>query len=289
MSDLLRVVLAKSERIFRAIADRRVQTTNEAAARAVWVLPEHRSTIPFVDPLSDSDLRKLNELLPWHSFVVDGRGRRFGAVAWDGKRSEPQMIPDSRAVLLDEHFVLADKHVLEIGCFEGNHTVALAQRAAKVSAIDARIENVVKTVVRCAFFGEHPTVFQHDLERGIDPDRLGADVVFHVGVLYHLTDPVTHLRDLAAVIRTGILLDTHFARDAQATESYRVNGRDVRYHRYHEGGAADPFSGTREHAKWLRLDDLLEILQSGGFHETEVVEMREERNGSRVLIIGRKA
>jgi tRNA (mo5U34)-methyltransferase len=242
--------------------------------------------IPFVDQLDDRDLAELNTILDWKSFVADRHGRRFGNVAWAGKRNEPQAIPDPRILRLDGELRLADKHVLEIGCFEGNHTVALCRLAQRVTAVDGRVANVVKTIVRCAMFGEHPTVYKCDVEaQPLDSARLAVDVVHHVGVLYHLKDPVRHLRNIGAVARIGIMLDTHYALDDEATDTYSVDGGTYRYKRYEEFGLADPFSGMHEHSKWLRLDDMLALLASAGLSDVRLLETRTERNGARVLLI----
>ena len=96
----------------------------------------------------------------WNCFVVDSNGRRFGNQAYQNKRSQPQTIPDKRILLMDEYFSLADKHVLEVGCFEGIHTIGLSKYANRVTAVDSRIENIVKTIVRCSLFGFHPTIFK---------------------------------------------------------------------------------------------------------------------------------
>jgi SAM-dependent methyltransferase len=242
--------------------------------------------IRFVDRLSDSDLAELNTILDWKSFVADRGGRRFGNVAWAGKRNEPQIIPDPRIVMLDEQLALADKHVLEIGCFEGNHTIGLIRFAKRVTAVDGRIANVVKTIVRCAMFDLRPTVFKCDVEaRPLDVAALQADVVHHVGVLYHLKDPVRHLRDLGQIARVGVMLDTHYALDEEATATYTVDGREYRYKRYEEFGLADPFSGMHEHSKWLRVDDILGLLADAGLSDVRVLQKRNERNGPRMLVI----
>lgn len=242
--------------------------------------------IRFVDSLSDADLAELNEILDWKSFVADRHGRRFGNVAWAGKRNEPQVIPDPRIMLLNEQLHLADKHVLEIGCFEGNHTIGLTRCAKRVTAVDGRIANVVKTIVRCAMFGESPAVFKCNVEaRPLDVSALQADVVHHVGVLYHLKDPVRHLRDLGAIARVGLMLDTHYALDGDATATYNVDGKDYRYKRYEEFGLADPFSGMHEQSKWLRLDDILGLLAEAGLTDVRVLQQRNERNGPRMLVI----
>lgn len=250
---------------------------------------EGRVYTPVVDRLSSADLQRLNRLLDWQCFTVDQQGRRFGDAAWSGKRTEPSVVPDRRIALMDERFGLAGRRVLEIGCFEGVHTIGLARLGAEVVATDGRIENVVKTAVRCAFFGVHASVDVWDVEsdRSRSTD-FECDLVHHVGVLYHLADPVSHLRDIAAITSQGLMLDTHVADEATATETYEVAGEVHRYRRYGEFGREDPFSGMRDHAKWLPLENLTRILKEGGFDQIEVVEHRNERNGPRVLLFAEK-
>lgn len=248
----------------------------------------HRTTIRHVDPLRDEDLAELNRLLPWQAFTVDAHGRRFGGAAWTGKRDTPQAVPDRRVVLLDEVFSLAGKDVLEVGCFEGIHTIALAARARSVTAVDARIDNVVKTIVRASLYGFSPTIFQCDLETDGAEARLGADVALHVGVLYHLRDPVRHLLALGRWVRLGVVLDTHVATLADASNSMTVDGKEYRYRRFTEGGVKDAFSGMYDHAKWLTLPAIVELLELAGFAHVTVVEERAERNGPRVLLVASK-
>src|SRR5687768_2699461 len=71
------------------------------------------TSTPRLDTLSDTNLDRLNRLLSWHAFTVDGKGRRLGNLAWRGNRTEPQAVPDRRIELLDKEFSLADKSVLE--------------------------------------------------------------------------------------------------------------------------------------------------------------------------------
>lgn len=249
-----------------------------------------RLPTPYVDVLSDDQLRELNALLRWNCFTVDAKGRRFGRRAWPGKRDVPQLVPDPRIAQLHERFDLTDKHVLEVGCFEGVHTLGLLRFAKQVTAVDSRIENVVKTMVRCGFFGRHATVFPCDLERAADLDRLPhADVLHHCGVLYHLVDPVSHVLCLGRFARTGLMLDTHIAPSGKANRSYTVGGREFRYRWSDEGGKGEVFSGMGDHAKWLLLDDLLMLVKEAGFADIDVAEHRQERNGDRVLLYAKRA
>jgi tRNA (mo5U34)-methyltransferase len=250
---------------------------------------EDNAEVSLVEQLTDEDLKRLNELLPWRCFTVDRNGRPFGGAAWHGKRVAPEPIPDRRIRLFHERFDLSDKHVLEIGCFEGVHTIALCRLAERVTAVDARVENVVKTVVRCAFYDERPRVYRYDVESVEGGGELvPADLCHHVGVLYHLEDPVTHLGRLGNWISRGLMLDTHYAREEDATEEYLVGDERYRFRRYEELGRGDVFSGMRPASRWLRLDDIERLLRSSGFGTIDIVERREERNGPRVLLFAEK-
>lgn len=245
--------------------------------------------IPVVELLTDAELEELNSILPWRCFVLDSAGRRFGRPSSPTKRNAPQFIPDRRTEILDERFGLSDKTVLEIGCFEGVHTTSLAQRARLVKACDSRVSNVVKTAVRCAMFQVHPELFVWDVERTVpEAQSVSCDLIHHVGVLYHLRDPVQHLRALAPQATTGILLDTHYARPEDVDHAYTADGRPYRVKKFVEGGVADPFSGMYPIAHWLLLDDLVAILEEQGFPAVEIVEERAERNGPRVLLVARR-
>jgi 2-polyprenyl-3-methyl-5-hydroxy-6-metoxy-1,4-benzoquinol methylase len=245
----------------------------------------HKVATPHVDVLSDQELAELNGLLRWHCFTADSQGRRFGRRSAPGKREAPQGVPDPRILQMEQRFGLAGKSVLEVGCFEGVHTTGLVLRGAKVTAIDSRMENVVKTIVRTAMFGCQATVFKCDVEIEAECARLPTvDLLHHVGVLYHLADPVTHLERLSGHVREGIMLDTHYAEPEKATSTYEVGGRPIAYHHYREGGRQEVFSGMYDHAKWLTLDTLSDILHRIGFGRIEIIEKRAERNGPRVML-----
>jgi tRNA (mo5U34)-methyltransferase len=250
---------------------------------------ENRISIPVVEALSDEDLQELNAMLPWACFVVDSRGRRFGKPMSATKRNVPQAVPDRRIVALNERVPLKDLTVLEIGCFEGVHTAGLTQFAKHVKACDSRISNVVKTIVRCGMFQILPTVFVWDVEQPAPAGQdVSCDVLHHVGVLYHLRDPVAHLKSLLPQVSRAVMLDTHYARPEEATSQYTAAGRQYRYKNFVEGGRAEPFSGMYDTAKWLLLDDLIGLLREGGFSRVDVVEDRAERNGARILIMAER-
>ncbi len=197
-------------------------------------------------------------------------------------------VPDKRVTLADARFGLKDLTVLEIGCFEGIHTADLARRARHVKACDSRIVNLAKTAVRCAMYQINATVFLWDVEQPLPRGQdASCDILFHVGVLYHLVDPIGHLRRIAPQVRRGVILDTHYAADNKATDTYVVNGDTFRCRQMDEGGVANVFSGMYQNARWLKLDDLVKVLADLGFGKVEVMT-REERHGPRVLILAER-
>jgi len=231
-------------------------------------------------------LQQLNKLLPWQCFTVDMQNRCFGNSAWKGKRNTPQCIPDNRILLMDKKFQLKGKTVLEVGCFEGIHTIGLCKTGAIVDAVDVRMTNVVKTIVRTNMFGVYPRVYWTNIE---DSSSLSCfDFVHHVGVLYHLKDPVRHLLALAKITKKGLMLDTHYCQPEQTDKSYVVGNITYNYAHYKESGEEDVFSGAYDHAKWLTLDSIESILLSSGFNKVEIEHVRKERNGDRCLLFAYK-
>lgn len=245
--------------------------------------------VKYIDILEDEELLQLNKMFDWNCFTVDSHGRRFGMAAWGSKRINPELIPDPRIVKFHERFDLSNMHVLEVGCFEGIHTLGLLKYAKHVAATDARIDHVIKTQVRCNMYGFSPSVFRWDVESiPADVELLATDFLHHVGVLYHLKNPVGHLLDMGRYVRRGVMIDTHFSRPEEATEKYSVDGNEYAYKRYLEYGKQESFSGMYDHSKWILLDDIIKCLKQTGFNRIEIVDKREERNGPRVLLFAER-
>ena len=251
-----------------------------------------------LDKLSDDDLRRLNELLPWSCFILDSNGRKFGTVPVNKdyvatknglKRNNAQIIPDPRISYLHNKINLSNKSVLEVGCYEGIHTIALSLLSKEVYAVDSRIENVVKTITRANIMGFNPIVSICNLEDEKDVVNLSrVDVVHHVGVLYHLTNPVKNLYEMSLLANKVILLDTHYATEKMINNTYIFNNNEYKYYHYSESGRADVFSGMNDHAKWLLKDDIINTLKVMGFSIFEIIRDQVERNGPRFCVLASK-
>lgn len=247
------------------------------------MLPPGRS-FP-ISSFPDEQLLQLNSLLPWAAMTVDENGRHLGSAWRSNKRENVQFLVEGRHVAFNKAYPLAGKHVLEVGCFEGIHTISCLHHGATVTAVDSRIENLLKTLTRLWCYGYQADVKRWDLEEDAPADIPRSwDMLHHIGVLYHLSDPVGHLRDALKRTREALLLDTHIAQnEGSAVESYDVDGRTFRFERHGERSVS-PFAGVRDHAKWLVLDELRELIAAEGFKDVRVKSDRAERNGRRVTL-----
>lgn len=240
-----------------------------------------------LDTLDDADLRVFNQTLPWGAITVDRRGRTVGASWSASKRSIFNALIDRRLIDFDKAAPLAGKHVLEVGCFEGIHTLGCLLLGARVTGVDGRIENILKTMARLWAYDRHASLVHWDLEkappRTVPPEW---DVLHHIGVLYHLSDPAGHLDTVLPRTKHAMILDTHVARDdSDASRSYAVNGRTYTYKHFTEDQVdSNPFAGLGDHAKWLRVEDLMDICRRHGFSDVRLTDDRSERNGRRVMI-----
>lgn len=131
-------------------------------------------------------------------------------------------------------------------------------------------------MVRCGVYGARPQWMLADVESDSFPWP-PADVYFNVGIMYHLADPVAHLKKCIAASEEAILLDTHFTVNSRGEP---FHGLQVKVH----GEKEAPKSGLHGISRWMRLEDIVRILKDW-FREVEVVNKRVERNGPRATIL----
>jgi tRNA (mo5U34)-methyltransferase len=232
-------------------------------------------------PASAAALKDFHVLLDWQAAAPLPDGRILGRANWL-KRAFVNAIPDKRIVLLNKLLPLRDRSVLEIGCFEGIHTMGLLQHTDNVTAVDLRPVNVLKTLARLSLSGYSAPVFVANCEE-LDESFGRFDVVFHFGVLYHLMRPVQHLKMLSRLADT-IYLDTHFAPEKKANLSVEVDGETYAYAQVNEKGWLDPFSGADPTSIHLSYESLRRAVVAAGFTNTCLLNYRAERNGPRILM-----
>ena len=169
--------------------------------------------------------------------------------------------------ILNDRIPLKDLRVFEPGCGDGVFTEQLALVAKTVMAVDGRAENLRKASAKT----------HHLLNVQLDQGDVEStnfqreyDVVFHVGLLYHLADPVAHLKQMFRIARRAVFLDTHHAPRGASTSRHE--------------NVKMPREGMRPISVWLPLNEIIAIAGECGFL-VEIVNQREERNGPRATLL----
>lgn len=227
-----------------------------------------------VDLLSDAELQAINRKHTWVTATYDAKRRIVGTARPDFLFE----VPERRVVIARDKLGLQGKRVVEFGSLEGSHTIGLFSCGADVLALEARDENIAKTKERCRLYGFTVKVQKCDVENDPIPS---ADLFFHSGVLYHLQDPVRHLRRIAP-LAPQILIDTHHT--AKADTSYvSADGKAYPCWIYNEPSGGYK-SGLRPISRWLLLPTLVEVLKEL-YSSVEVVRDEKERNGPRATLV----
>ena len=171
--------------------------------------------------------------------------------------------------------------VLELGCLEGGHTIPLARRADHVVAIDSRPENIRRAeFVRDLYDVSNVTFITADLEN-FSLESLGSfDVVFNVGLLYHLPEPWKLLEEIAPRTK-HMFLWTHIA----PSKWWYTQRGGYKGTVYEEGGVPDPLSGMSKTSFWPTERDLLKMLDHAGFSHSEVIDIdQSHKHGPAILL-----
>lgn len=236
--------------------------------------------------LSDQEFADIQSAVSWNTGEELPDGRVLGVA---GKRGKLMRGVDSRVKFLSESFPVQHAHVLEIGCCEGLHSVQLAKVAARVTAVDVRPKNVICAMVR-AFVHEAKNIDFRILDvRQLGESKERFDAIFHVGVLYHLMNPVQHLFALRQ-LSDQLLLDTHVCDDDTAFAPMDEVHETTTYRAFAyrgEEGWKDVFSGVEPTSRWLHRNALLNALHDAGFDSLSVVRDRQERNGPRITVVAK--
>lgn len=173
------------------------------------------------------------------------------------------------------------RRVLELGCLEGGHTIPLARRAGEVVAIDSRADNIQKAeFVRDLYDLQNITFITADLE-SYPLESLGIfDVVFNVGLLYHLPEPWKLLEQIAPLTK-HMFLWTHVA----PAKWWYSNRGGYKGMIYAEGGVPDPLSGMSQTSFWPTEKELVRMLEDSGFMNVDVIDVdRQHKHGPAILL-----
>ncbi|MFH1278447.1 MAG: class I SAM-dependent methyltransferase [Candidatus Eisenbacteria bacterium] len=170
---------------------------------------------------------------------------------------------------------MGDLRILDAGCGEGVYAIEAALRRARIVAIDARTERMSRGIECAEKHGLTNIEFRMEDVRSVSKEsHQEFDVVFLLGILYHLDVPdVFHvLENVHELCREFVIIDTFISPlgDEEAEYGGRVySGRKVREHE--DGDSAEVRRGRvlrsldNTFAFRFTRDSLVRVLSDVGF------------------------
>lgn len=161
--------------------------------------------------------------------------------------------------------------ILELGPFNGRHTVRLAQHCRQLLAVEVRPENVEATRQAVAAIGRrNVTVIEQNLE-ALEFATLGRfDLVWCSGVLYHMAAPWRLVHEIASV--TDLCLGwTHLA-DAAIEDAEGYSG-------YWSDEGIGPMAGAMPRSFWLVPSEMQRLWKDAGMNLRFLNDPKPHGNG----------
>ena len=177
--------------------------------------------------------------------------------------------------------------VLDLGSLEGGLSFEMAREGWQTTGVEGREANFRKASLIAQYYGLPNLRFVLKDVKELSPERDGVfDAILCCGLLYHLDEPIAHLRQLESLLAPdGLLfLDTHVAPDENAARygthaaslSEPVTIRESS-HEYDGVWWSEPSAGdlreqmwsavSNVRSLWLTRRSLIRALYHSGFHE----------------------
>ena len=187
---------------------------------------------------------------------------------------------------LNEVFPLSGKSVIEFGPMDGCQTAGLvAAGVGRLVSIEARAENLIKTLVACQAFGWSNVELVMDDFHNADRATYGRfDLVFAHGVYYHSIAPFHFLRNMLS------LADHVFIGGFCATDSLPIGpfstlayeGRRYKVKKQHEA-MGSMTGGINPVGYYFERNDLMRFFHEEGFDTTVISDEPSEVTAGRYL------
>lgn len=205
------------------------------------------------------------------------------------------------------------KRLIDIGCLEGYFSVECALQGAEVLGVEGKEINLKKCEFVRSALGVPNLRFVKDDALEVTHEKYGSfDAILALGLLYHLDDPYTFLKNMRDLSDGFLLIDTIVATEEDpqvfgdgwrptlsSMTTFEFGGREYpgkRYEEFAEGTsqAVKDLSPTAslntDWAVWLTRESLVEMLKEVGFEQVvEHLYPPSEniwwRSRSRVLLV----
>jgi SAM-dependent methyltransferase len=192
---------------------------------------------------------------------------------------------------------LDGRSVVDLGCLEGGFTLAFAERGAQLAlGIEAREVSVRRCELARDLLGLTAAEFvEADIKDEL-AKREAFDVVFAAGILYHVADPAAFLVTMREACSGVALIDTHVAREDEATHGCsevvtRSAGERTYRGRMFAEYASDVSDSEKDELLWAAWsdvdsfwpleDELVAMIHDAGFASAEKVDLVDDGRASR--------
>ncbi|MFM0273739.1 class I SAM-dependent methyltransferase [Paraburkholderia aspalathi] len=211
------------------------------------------------------------------------------------------LFEDDRVRWLEQHCGgFSGKTILELGPLEGGHTYMMSRGGAeKIVAIESNSKAFLKClVVQNALKFEADFMFG-DFRKSLAKRDQKFDLVFASGVLYHMTDPVSLLDDMAHAA-DSLCIWTHYYDPEIAKNNERMkrhlsktptvsefHGRTINTHRHeYLQFLNDPkfAGGSAPYSQWMTRESLLGVLEDLGMTVVIGIEDYNHDAGPSILL-----
>ena len=271
---------------------------------------------PDIDWTPEAIVAVRERLCPWHHNIKLADGLYTAYV--------DEFYPAHREVMeVVNHALGGDfegKRVVDIGCLEGYFSVECALQGAQVLGVDGKRVNLTKCEFVNSVLGIESLAFAHDDAMRVTRERYGGfDAVLALGLLYHLEDPFTFLRNMAGLCDGFVLIDTLVALEDQPASiaggwepelselrAFEYAGREYAGRLFREFDDGSPQVGkelsttaslTNDVSVWLTEASLVALLRDVGFQQVDKLAYgsREDlwwadvRRDGRVLLLAHRA
>lgn len=247
-----------------------------------------------------SDLYSHNAPSPATAFDIFRNEWSSAVPGFDTGKSP--LFDDSRIKWLEAQLgSFEKKRVLELGPLEGGQTCMMERAGADVLAIEANQRAFLKCLIVKNALNLKSSFLYGDFRPYLEnaaPDSF--DFVTAIGVLYHMTEPVKLLFDVARVTTAFAVWTHYYDPDALGEKQVRfdpkaqqqtVAGRSVEVFRQHYMAslAAPGFcGGSAATSFWLTKRGLLEYVESLGFDVSVGDENLNHPNGPCILFFAKR-
>ncbi len=249
--------------ISRAISEASARRNSPfGAAKFEQRAPDHRNAIDLFAGRWATDLSMVN-------------------AEWRGGRAN--LVDDARPRLAAQYLGTGSGRidgmsVLELGPLEGLHSRQLEQLgASRVLAIEANVEAYLKCLIMKEALGMRNVNFMlGDFNLFLANASQRFDLVFCVGVLYHMEDPLTLIRNIARVAdKCFVWTHYHDLNEpiGRQPSSVSVDGFSATYFRNSYRDRAQPnfWGGNKLSSSWMRRDEIVAAFRHFGFERVEIV------------------